>query len=539
MRLPWPTRVNLKIVMYLALTLMVVQLLMGTSPVFAIGVFYFIIVTSVSFNLAGGMNTFSGSFIAFMALETIIISQVAKLFYGQAADTNLMTPLTTIAVYDAGISCVLFAAFITSKYKRKHPIFNADSDGNRLVGMSIASSIIGIVSLLLVGLYGFEGDLSVKKGDIFGYLNQFGGFVPLGVLLGTAFIIRKSNGTRSARWWTILPMIFLTLDGIALETKTGIFQPALMWLLVCAAYGYKLNKKQVIGVLSVAIFAAYIIFPVVQYMRGFTRTGDLINRGKLVFQYLADNSLLSIRENYIATEQLKEEGSADGYFYFGTDKGMLDRMSLIEMEDAIIYRTEVSVPRGAGPMVDGFLSMVPRVIWSDKAKWEAGSISMVNVMGREIGILAPTDETTYISFSTFGSTFFMVGWAWSAALILAVLVPMFLIMDSFYGSVKTNMFALFVVLGNMHGAPEFTLPAVYAALIHEIVLTWITIWFIRSMSPAITIFLGKNGLLNQEEAPGVVVAPAEGPIVAPRLVVPRGAGGAWPGAAMRPRPQVD
>jgi len=133
----------------------------------------------------------------------------------------------------------------------------------------------------------------------------------------------------------------------------------------------------------------------------------------------------------------------------------------------------------------------------------------------------------------------MVGWAWSAALILAVLVPMFLIMDSFYGSVKTNMFALFVVLGNMHGAPEFTLPAVYAALIHEIVLTWITIWFIRSMSPAITIFLGKNGLLNQEEAPGVVVAPAEGPIVAPRLVVPRGAGGAWPGAAMRPRPQVD
>ena len=55
------------------------ELLMGTSPVFAIGVFYFIIVTSVSFNLAGGMNTFSGSFIAFMALETIIISQVAKL----------------------------------------------------------------------------------------------------------------------------------------------------------------------------------------------------------------------------------------------------------------------------------------------------------------------------------------------------------------------------------------------------------------------------------------------------------------------------
>jgi hypothetical protein len=517
---------------------MVAQLLMGTSPVFAMGVFYFIMVTAVSFNMAGGMNTFSGSFIAFMSLETIIISQVAKLFYGQAADTNLMTPLTTISVYDAGITCIAFAAFITSKYRRKSPIFNAEKDANRLVGMSIASSIIGIASLLLVGLYGFDGDLSVKKGDIFGFLNQFGGFVPLGVLLGTAFIIQKSNGTRSARWWTILPMIFLTLDGIALQTKAGIFSPALMWLLVCAAYGYRLNKKQVIGVVSVAIFAAYIIFPVVQYMRGFTRTGDLINRGRLVYEYLAENSLLSIRENYIATEQLKEEGSADGYFYYGTDKGMLDRMSLIETEDAIIYRTEVSMPRGAGPMIDGFLSMIPRVIWTDKAKWEAGSISMVNVMGREIGILAPTDETTYISFSIFGSTFFMVGWAWSAALILVVMIPMFLLMDSFYGSVRTNMFALFVVLGNMHGAPEFTLPAIFGTLIHEIILTAMILWFIRALSPAITMFLGKNGLLNVQEAPRAVIAVASDPILAPRLIVSRPAAG-WPGRMQKSNPQID
>jgi hypothetical protein len=503
MRIPWPTHFNLKVVFGLALALMVVQLVMGTSPFFAAGVLYFIVISTIAFNIAGGMNTFSGSFIGFMSLQTIILAQVAKVFLLQPADSHLLTPLTTISVYDTGMTCVAFAAFLSAKYKRKIPIFRADQDENRMVGMSIAASIIGAVCLSLVGLYGFQEDLSISKGDIFGMLNQFGGFLPLGVLLGTAHIIQQSRGARSARWWTILPIIFLTLYGVAVQSKSAIFQPLLMWLMVCAALGYKLNRKQIISLTCTAVFALVIVFPVVQYMRGSTRAGNIINRGKLVYEYLSDNSLLSIREAYIANEDLREESSSEGYFYYGTDKQMLDRLSLIAMEDAIIYRVEKSEPHGTKFMSDGILAMVPRVIWRDKARWEAGAVIEVNEMGREIGIIAPTDYTTFISFSLFGSTYYMVGWLLSIPLLFFVILPMFYIMDSFYGSIRTNLFCLFPVLGNMHGAPEFTPPAVYSGLIHQIILMAITIQFIRFVSPSVTIFLSKKGLIREYVHPVV------------------------------------
>jgi len=486
--------------MYFGLALMLAQLLLGTSPLFSVGILYFILVAAIGFNVAGGFNTFSGSYIGFMSLQTIIISQIAKLFYLQAADTHLMAPMTTVAVYDVGITCVSFAAYVSAKYRRKDAFFSSAKDGSRLVGMSIAASLIGMVCLMLLGLYGFDSDLTVQKGTGVGLLNQFGAFLPLGIILGTAYILRQSRGARSARWWTIIPIVFLTLYGVAVESKQGIFQPILIWLLVCAAYGYKLNRKQIVSLICVFIFAAYIVFPVVQYMRGYTRTGDIINRGKLVYEYLANNDLLSIREAYIANEELREESSAGGYFYYGSDKQLLDRLSLIETEDAIIYRTDVTMPRGMQPMADGVLNQVPRRLWAGKDKWEQGAVAEVNEMGREIGVLPDTDETTFISFSLFGSTFYMLGWL-SAPLIIAVMIPFFWIIDSFYGNIQTNIFCLFVVMANIHGAPEFALAVAFAAVVHAVLVTYITISFIRTLSPAITIFLGNRGMLTPEEAP--------------------------------------
>lgn len=506
MRIPWPGHLNMKGVLYFALLLMVAQLLLGTSPLFAAGVLYYILVAAIAFNMAGGLNTFSGAYVGFMSLEVLLIAQVAKVLYLQPADSHLMAPLSTIATYDIEITALAFAVAISRKYRRlKRPIFNPDKDGNRMVGMSIAASLIGMVCYMLLGLYGFTDDLEVSKGTLVGSLNQFGGFLPLGVLLGTAYIINQSKGTRSARWWTVLPLIFLTLYGVAVESKQGIFQPILIWLLVCGAYSYKLNRKQVIGLVCAAVFAAYIVFPVVQYMRGYTRTGDIINRGRLVIEYLSNNDLLSIREAYIANEQLREESSASGYFYYGTDKGILDRVSLIATDDAIIYRTEATMPRGMKPMIDGVLLVVPRFLWPGKTQWEKGTVAEVNEMGREIGVISPNDESTFISFSMAGSTFYMLGWL-SAPLIFLVMAPLFWIMDSFYGSIKTNIFCLFPVLTLIHGAPEFALAIALGGLVHSILLTWITIEFIRKVSPAVTIFLGRHGMLSPQEAPGAAAA---------------------------------
>jgi len=56
-------------------------------------------------------------------------------------------------------------------------------------------------------------------------------------------------------------------------------------------------------------------------------------------------------------------------------------------------------------------------------------------------------------------------------------------------------------MANIHGAPEFALAVAFSTVVHVTLITWITISFIRKVSPAITIFLGNRGMLTAEEAP--------------------------------------
>jgi hypothetical protein len=285
-------------------------------------------------------------------------------------------------------------------------------------------------------------------------------------------------------------MVVFTLLGIANNSKQGIYEPFAVWVMCCALYKYKFNKLQVIWLVAASIFSVMVVFPVVQYSRQYVREGALINRSVLVFNFMRDHSISEIRANYTANEELREEnGRAGYYFYYGHDARLLDRVSLIAVDDAVVNYTEAKGTGGYDAFTQEFILMVPRVFFPDKDKYIRASI--VNVLGRETGILAPGDETTFIAFSLFGPSFYMGGWWAVIVLTFAVMGISFVLLDSFYGDARISLYALLAIAGNLHGAAELILPVATGVLLHMCIISPVTLWMIRRLSVGAQVFIQR------------------------------------------------
>ena len=82
-----------------ALLLLVLQLLSGTGPVYALLVFALLAVSYAAVSWAGGLETLFGIAIAYLLLQNVLISQIAKVYFWEAADSGLRQPVTTLGVY--------------------------------------------------------------------------------------------------------------------------------------------------------------------------------------------------------------------------------------------------------------------------------------------------------------------------------------------------------------------------------------------------------------------------------------------------------
>jgi hypothetical protein len=509
--------------LFFAMALMTAELILGTNPLFAVCVFLYVLITAVAFNVAGGLYTFSGSYIAFQSLQSILISQIGKIFYLQAADSNLHSPLTTVAVYTAGELALAGACLFTRRYRRRIPIMDSRTDAKFTMAMSMTASVIGIVTAFLVGTIGSDVYGNVEGGSIWSYIGQMGNFLLIGIILGTAHIIQASGGKRSARWWTIIPMVVFTLLGVVYNSKQGIYEPLAVWVMCCALYRYKFNKPQIVWLIAAGIFSIMVVFPVVQYSRGFVREGALVNRALLVYDFMRDHSISDIRASYNSDEELREESGQSGYFfYYGKDAQLLDRVSLIAVDDAVVNYTLAKGTAGYGAFTQEFILMVPRVIFPNKDRYVTASI--VNVLGRETGILGAGDETTFIAFSLFGPSFYMGGWWAVIVLTFGVMSVFFWLMDSFYGDARISVYALLAIAGTLHGAAEMILPVTAGVILHMCVLGPITLWLLRRLSVGAQVFIQRYSWY--ERSPDSLQAPRPFPqprtLLFPERPVPRG-----------------
>lgn len=458
MRLPFPEKIPLMYAVTFAALMSVIQLIQGTDPAFSLCFFLFVIVTTVAFNLAGGLTQTSGGYVFFYATLAVIVGVCWKAVVGEAADSNLIQPLLTMEATLGGMVAMCFAVLVSRKFRRKTAIL-PELSNEKLLQASIGSLITGLflTAVLIV--------IPHENGSILGALSQLNGFLPLAIILGVIYEIRRSGGTRSVNFPVLVASGTIFFLGLVNFSKEGMFTPILSWAIAAASQRYRLSPYKLITFLGILLFTGYYLVPYSQYVRTYkvyatteaesgvalSQEGAFLQNMETGFTYLTQ--LEHVRELYEQTAMPAQSDNAPSYF--NTPQGIFDRIQMVAVDDAIINVTE---QRGAfGPMtiIIAFENWVPHALWPGKPVIKSG-----NLYAHEIGMIGADDTSTGISFSPIGEGFHIARWVGILIILPALWIALFILFDSLCGNIQISPWGLLVFVIYSKQAPEGGLSAI-------------------------------------------------------------------------------
>lgn len=412
----------------------------GTDHLFSLCCFLFILIATFTFNLAGGLTRPSGAYVFFYAVLVVIIGLCWKAIVGEAADSNLAAPSTTIRVYLVGICSMLIAVWISRKLltPKQSLLDDLVTDAN-MQRSTMGCMVTGIVIAVI-----FTATGPNQNGSVLSALAQLNRFLPLTVILGTIHEIRKSGGRRSVNIPVFISGAVIFLDGVMGFSKEGMITPFLCWLLAAASRRYKVSAMHIVGGLSITFFIFQYLVPYSQYGRNY-RGESFSENLNVAIDFLSNIGY--VRSQYIQSEMDANENLARGYF---TNRaGFFDRLQMIAPDDSLISFTEQHSPIGLYPIPLLFENLVPHFIWPNKPTWRGG-----NFFAREMGGIAEDDTTTGISFSPTGEAFHLAGWTGVFLVAPLFWIALFTLFDSLCGDVRKSPWGLIIIIVFSHLAPE-------------------------------------------------------------------------------------
>jgi hypothetical protein len=429
-----------------------VQLIQGTDPFFSLCFFLFVIMATITFNLAGGLTRPSGGYVFFYALLAVIVGVFWKAVLGEPADSNLSQPLLTIEAVLGGMVAMCFAVLVTRILRKKTAILPMLSN-EKLLQATIGSLITGLLLTLVLTVVPFEG------GSLLSSLSQLNGFLAMAMILGVIYEIRKSGGTRSINLSVMISGCTIFFLGLVNFSKEGMFTPLLCWAVAAASQRYRLSVYKIMIFLGFTLFTGYYLVPFSQYGRNFrvfasteTDSGVVLSpmnaflkNMETSFFYLTQ--LEHVRElNDQAAAPIRIDGMPG---YYDTPQGIFDRIQMIAVDDAIINVTEERGAFGPLTIIIAFDNWIPHALWPGKPSIKSG-----NVYAHEIGMIGPEDMSTGISFSPIGEGFHIARWTGIFLILPALWIALFVLFDSLCGDVRASPWGLlvFVIFGRL--APE-------------------------------------------------------------------------------------
>src|ERR1700737_858654 len=425
MRLPFPTRIPFPLALGGATIIAGLELLQGTAPEFTMYAFIFIVISAVTFNLAGGFSRPSGSYVFFYSCLVVIVGLITKAYLGEPADSNLRAPILTIKVHAGGITAMLMAVLLSRRFTRKQALL-----GNILKFKDMRNATIGC---LVVGLLAFLADSLIphQSGSIITAFSQINRFLPMAVILGTAYAIRSSNG-KTAITSLVLFVLGLNLAvGLSVFSKEGIFSPILCWIVVACSLRVQVRAYQIIAASAFIFLMIYYLVPYSQYGRSQISPDQSFSQ-KIGVAYDLITSPNRVREDYLQVE--REVDTSKGLNYFNDSQGFFDRLQMISPDDGLINYTAQGNVEGLSVIWASFANWVPHFLWPNKPTLGAG-----NSYAREIGdIVGEEDESTGISFSPTGEAYHLAGWYGVFVVAPILWTMLFTIFDSLCGDVRQS-----------------------------------------------------------------------------------------------------
>jgi hypothetical protein len=451
-RLPFPERVPLLYAVGFAVLLCGIQLIQGTDPAFTLCFFLFVVIAAFTFNLAGGFTRPSGGYVFFYSTLAVIVGVFWKACIGERADSNLTQPLLTMEAILGGMVAMSFAVFVSRKLARRRPIL-PNLNNEDLLQACIGCVLVGLPLTVII--------LTVPRedGSVLSALSQLNGFLPLAMILGVIYEIRKSGGTRSVNFPVLISGVTIFFIGIVNFSKTGMFSPLLCWAVAAASQRYKFTFYKVMGFLLITFYTTYYLVPYSQYGRNFkvfasteAETGTNLSPANAFLQNMETGFSLLSQPEFVRQQSHQNDAPVrvEGIpAYFDTPQGIFDRIQMVAIDDAVINVTEQRGPLGLWPIVYAFENNVPHFLWPGKP-----AIKLGNFYAHEIGMIGPEDTSTGISFSPIGEGFHVARWVGILLILPALWIVLFTLFDSLCGDIRTYPWGLLVlvIFGNL--APE-------------------------------------------------------------------------------------
>lgn len=474
MRIPFPERVPLAGAAIFAAVLFGLQQWQGTAMYFSLGCAAFILIAAVAFNVGGGLSRTAGAYIFFYSLLVVIVGVTYKAVLGEPGESNLLDPRTDILVYVAGITGMLVAAFLSRFFVLRTPLLLNVLPESMMYRASVGCIAFGIAGASAIAMLGEAG---FRLMTAFIQLNQL---IPVGILIGVAYEIRRSGGRKSMNMIVLFGGAYMfAYFGILNFSKQGMFTPLLCWLLPVCALRYRLSALQIIGSLSGLFLIFYFLLPYSQYGRRFVVQGASVSQ-----QLSLSASLLSdpyeLRRNY------ESDPGAPGYY--NTAQGFWDRLQFVSVDDALVNVTDEGKVFGLSPIPISFLNVIPHVVWPNKPVVNFG-----NTYAHEIGNMNAEDFSTGISFSPTAEAYHMDKWTGLLVVAPALWMLFFVVYDNLLGDLRATPWGMLVLALLSHTAPEGGLNGTVWLVTFGLEIVLFCAFFSRWIAPYFAVvFLGPK-----------------------------------------------
>jgi hypothetical protein len=466
----FPRTLRLDVSLAAMVVLLLLQLLTGTDLEFAELTFLAFFFAVLGVNFAGGLRTLAGWCVAVIALKMFLISQIAKVCYGEPCQSNLELPLVTMGVITVSMAFICLAALVTMPFRWPRVILSPVLDLNRLNKITIISLCIGTGGLLAAQFIGVTEEGAVQLGGLPGLLRRISSCAPLAIVAGTAYTIRASQGRRLLSLYNGIPFAAEFGMGVLFTSKQALFEPFLFVALTGIAFGFAWRRVHLLtGVCSILI-AFFVLFPFGQVTRNYTRGANIRETYKKTVEYLDQN----LRNPNFLADQYAEyrEGVEDDKLnnsYFKRPNGLLERLALIKPADMLISATYKQGIGGWETIDPAFEDMLPRLILPRRY------VDVPNILGVRAGMIDEANTGTDVAFGFAAHAFYAFGWTGVAVSSLLLGVMLIVVTRLITSELPGNVWALLLLGGYQHSVAEGNVGSLMG------LLTYAGAWLVGSL----------------------------------------------------------
>lgn len=438
-QLPFPKRFSYSHAGMFAALLCTVLLGEGNPVSICVTIAALILVGTFAFNAAGGIANPTGAYVLFTVMFTGLLGAVTKALLNEPLLEFVPNADQTFLVYLVGTCSMAGAVMLSKRLARRTPLL-----AGRLTLENTTRVVVGCLAggiLIPMVVYTFFGG---GNGSLAGVIRQLNIALPLSVLIAVYQRVKQTNGRSSFSWPGMVGALYSTYIGLFGFSKEGMFSAWVAWMVAAAAARLRVSLLQLGFVGAIGIGALLILVPYAQYGRNFR---NLPNSGEIAYQLLSHP--LETRQLALSSQ---EEMPMDLYHWYRKPEGILDRLTLVPIDSALIAKTDETGTIGLSNLLVYFENIIPHFILPDKPVVNTG-----NQYAHKIGMLSDEDLTTGISFSPYSEAYHLYGWLGVLFVMPAILCMLFTVMQSVSGDTEQSPWGLFYIASFAHLAAEGSL----------------------------------------------------------------------------------